>query len=155
MAGEMKSLDFRFIVRELRNSLLGGRIRKIYQYGPGEKRFLFEVYVSTKGDFWLYSDAEHIFLAQHKLKPPQTPPGFCMFLRKHLTGRTVKDVRQHGFDRILEIVTDSNILIFEFVPPGNVVLCDRFYNVITPLQVQRWKDRAILPKSPTATRLKK
>jgi predicted ribosome quality control (RQC) complex YloA/Tae2 family protein len=45
-------------------------------------------------------------------------------------------------------VTDSCILIFEFVPPGNVILCDSFYNIIVPLDSQRWKDRSVLPKIP-------
>jgi predicted ribosome quality control (RQC) complex YloA/Tae2 family protein len=145
---ELKSLDFRFIVKELRSALLGGKFRKVYQYGPGQKSLLFDVYVSTKGDFWLYADAEKMFLAQHKPGAPETPPNFCMFLRKHLNGAAIKDIRQHGFDRIVEIVTDGHVLILEFVPPGNVILCDRFYNVIMPLQVQHWKDREIRPKAP-------
>lgn len=148
MTTELKSLDFKFIVRELRNLLLGGKFRKIYQYGQGQKQFLFDIYASTKGDFWLYSDSEALFIAQHKKESPLEPPNFCMFLRKHLNGKTIKDIRQHGFDRIIEIVTDSNILILEFVPPGNVILTDSFYNVIMPLQVQRWKDRSVIPKRP-------
>jgi predicted ribosome quality control (RQC) complex YloA/Tae2 family protein len=121
---------------------------KIYQYGQGEKQFLFEIYVSTKGDFWLQIDSGAMFLAQHKKIAPMTPPNFCMFLRKHLNGKAIKNIRQIGFDRIVEIMTDSSILILEFVPPGNVVLCDRFYNVIMPMHVQRWRDRSILPKKP-------
>ncbi len=148
MPAQLKSFDFRFIVRELRESLLGGKFRKVYQYGPGQKSFLFDIYVSTKGNFWLYSDSEKLFLAQHKKQAPDTPPNFCMFLRKHLMGATIKDIRQHGFDRIVEIVTDNSTLIFEFVPPGNVILCDRFMNIIMPLQMQRWKDRDVLPKRP-------
>jgi len=148
MPGELRSLDFRFIVQELRDSLLGGKFRRIYQYGPGQKQFLFEIYVSTKGGFWVYVDSEKLFLAQHKPEAPMTPPNFCMFLRKHLIGKTIKNIRQIGFDRIVEIMTDSSILILEFVPPGNVILCDRFYNVIMPLQMQRWRDRSILPKKP-------
>ncbi|UCD03245.1 MAG: NFACT family protein [Candidatus Aenigmatarchaeota archaeon] len=148
MNAELKSFDFRFMVKELRASVLGGKFRKVYQYGPGQKSFLFDVYVSTKGNFWLYSDPQKMFLAHHKKEAPETPPNFCMFLRKHLIGSTIKDVRQHGFDRIVEIATDKSIIIFEFIPPGNVILCDRFYNIIMPLQVQRWKDREILPKKP-------
>ncbi|MBN2331426.1 MAG: NFACT family protein [Candidatus Aenigmarchaeota archaeon] len=148
MAAELKSLDFRFLVRELRDSLLGGKFRKIYQYGQGDKQFLFEIYVSTKGDFWLQVDPGAMFLAQHRKIAPVTPPNFCMFLRKHLNGRAIKNIRQIGFDRIVEIMTDSSILILEFVPPGNVILCDRFYNVIMPMHVQRWRDRSILPRKP-------
>lgn len=145
---ELKSLDFHFIVRELRESILGGKFRKVYQYGAKQNMFLFNVYVSTKGNFWLYSDSEKMFLAQQKQQAPESPPNFCMFLRKHLIGATIKDIRQHGFDRIIEIETESSILIFEFVPPGNVILCDRFMNIIMPLHVQKWKDRVIIPKKP-------
>ncbi|MCD6495951.1 MAG: NFACT family protein [Candidatus Aenigmarchaeota archaeon] len=145
---ELKSLDFHFIIRELRESVLGGKFRKVYQYGTKSNKFLFEIYVSTKGNFWLYSDSEKMFLAQQKQQAPETPPNFCMFLRKHLAGATIKDIRQHGFDRIIEIETESSILIFEFVPPGNLILCDRFMNVIMPLSIQKWKDRDIVPKRP-------
>ena len=114
MTSELRSLDFKYIVKELRKSLLGGKIRKIFQYGSGSKKFLIEVYVSTKGGFWLYSDSKSLFLSNRKKSAPQTPPNFCMLLRKHLVGKTVKDIRQHGFDRLIEIVTDSHILVLKF-----------------------------------------
>jgi len=41
-----------------------------------------------------------------------------MLLRKHLAGAAIRDIRQRGFDRIVEIETESCILIFEFVPRG-------------------------------------
>ena len=148
MAIELTALDFRFLLRELREALVGGRFKKVYQYGQGKKQLLFEVYSSAKGSLWFYADEGKLFLTSHKKEAPMVPPNFCMFLRKHLTGKAIKDVRQHEFDRIIEITTDSSILIFEFVPPGNVILCDTFYNVIMPLEVQRWKDRSVFPKKP-------
>jgi predicted ribosome quality control (RQC) complex YloA/Tae2 family protein len=145
---DFRSLEIKYMARELRESLVGGKFRKIYQYGAGEKSFLFDVYISTKGSFLLYSDAEKMFITKRKLSAPETPPNFCMLLRKYLEGAYIKDIRQQGFDRILEIVTDGCILIFEFVPPGNVILCDSFRNIIVPLDSQRWKDRSVLPKVP-------
>jgi len=87
-----------------------------------------------------------MFIASERMEAPEEPPNFCMFLRKHLAGREIKEVRQHGFDRVVEIETDEGILIFEFVPPGNIILCDKFYNIIMPLEVQRWKHREVKPK---------
>lgn len=147
MSGDFRSLEIRFMVRELSEKLLGGRLRKVYQYGSGEKSFLFDVYVQGRGGFWLYADAERMFITNHKKESPETPPNFCMLLRKHLTGATIKDIRQRGFDRIVEIATENCVLVFEFVPPGNLILCDNFYNIIMPMQSQRWKDREVLPRA--------
>ncbi|MFH0956360.1 MAG: NFACT family protein [Candidatus Aenigmatarchaeota archaeon] len=145
---DFRSLEIKYMVRELRDSLVGGKFQKVYQYGAGEKSFLFDVYVSTKGSFLLCSDEEKMFITRRRREAPETPPNFCMLLRKYLEGAYIKDIRQLGFDRIVEIETDGCILIFEFVPPGNVILCDSFRNIIVPLSSQRWKDRSVLPKAP-------
>ncbi|MCK4496715.1 MAG: NFACT family protein [Candidatus Aenigmarchaeota archaeon] len=145
---EITSLDLKFLVKELRENLTGGMFRKIYQYGGKTKQFLFEIFVPAKGAFWLYADGKKIFLTKRKKAIPQEPPSFCMFLRKHLMGKKILDVKQHDFDRIVEVSTAESILIFELLSPGNVILCDTSYEVIMPLQVQRWRDREIRPKSP-------
>ncbi len=144
---EMASLDVRFLVKELRSLLTGGVFRKIYQYGKSKSRqFLMEVFVSGKGSFWLYIDSNKMFLTRFKKAVPEEPPMFCMFLRKHLMGKRIKDVRQHEFDRIVEIHTDDNILIVEMFGTGNLILCDTTLKIIMPLEVQRWKTREIRPK---------
>jgi predicted ribosome quality control (RQC) complex YloA/Tae2 family protein len=140
------SLDLRFLVREMRPLLRGGFFRKIYMYG--RKEFLFEVFSPGSGGVWLYVDSGKMFLTEHKLAIPQEPPSFCMFMRKHLMGKRIKDIEQHDFDRIVEIKTEENILIFELLNPGNVILCDSSYNIIMPLEIQRWKDREIISKKP-------
>jgi len=145
---EITSLDLKFLVPELRAALLDGRFRKIYQYGTKSKHFLFAIHTPEKGNFLLYTDRDKVFLTERKKEVPQAPPSFCMFLRKHLMNARIRDIRQHGFDRILEIVTDNNRLIFEFFHPGNVILCDSMGNIIMPLEIQRWKDRVIKPKVP-------
>jgi predicted ribosome quality control (RQC) complex YloA/Tae2 family protein len=146
---EITALDLKFLVKELRETITGGMIRKIYQYsGSKTKQFLFEVFVPTKGGIWLYTDSNKMFITKRKKASPQEPPSFCMFLRKHMMGKKIIDIKQHGFDRIVEISVGEVIIIFEMFPPGNVILCDTSYNIIMPLQVQRWKDRQIRPKSP-------
>jgi predicted ribosome quality control (RQC) complex YloA/Tae2 family protein len=145
---EITSLDLKFLVKELRENLTGGMFRKIYQYGGKTKQFLFEIFVPTRGAFWLYVDNQKMFLTKRKKAIPKEPPSFCMFLRKHLMGKKILDVKQHDFDRVIEISTAESVLIFELLSPGNVILCDTSYKVIMPLQVQRWRDRDIRPKNP-------
>jgi predicted ribosome quality control (RQC) complex YloA/Tae2 family protein len=147
---EITSLDLRFLVKELRKTLAGGLVRKIYQYGTSSKskQLLLEVFVPTKGAFWLYIDESKIFLTKFKKAIPTEPPNFCMFLRKHIMGRKIKDIRQHGFDRIVEIEIGDNVLIVELFHPGNFILTDSTQAIIMPLEVQKWKDREIRPRRP-------
>jgi predicted ribosome quality control (RQC) complex YloA/Tae2 family protein len=144
MRKEMSSLDLLFATKELK-ILEGGKIEKIYQDGKTLRVF---VYVSEKGTFELYFEPGKIFLTQYKRVSPEYPPSFCMFLRKHLLGQRILRVEQKNFERILEIETNDYILIFELFSRGNVILCDKSYNILMPLEVQLWKDREILPKKP-------
>ena len=142
MKSELSSLDIYFLKKELRKKLGGGVIKKVYQYP--ENQFLFEVY--TGETQWLYFDRNKIFLTSTKKEAPIEPPSFCMFLRKHLQGQKIREIKQNKFDRILEILTDGYVLIIELFSDGNVILCDSLYNIIMPLHLQRWKDREVRPK---------
>lgn len=142
---EMAALDLRFMVHELREALDGARVKKIYQYG--KKEFLFEFHRSGAGAQWLHIDQGKVFLTDSKPESPAEPPSFCMFLRKHLMGKTVRTVNQYLFDRILEIRFLDFILVIELIPPGNLILCDVDFTIIMPLEIQKWKDRVIKPKT--------
>jgi len=148
---EIASLDLRFLARELRNILVNGVFRKIYQYkysleGRTSHQFLLEIFVPNKGEFWLYADRNKIFLTTYKKPSPVEPPSFCLFLRKHLNNKKIIDINQHAFDRVLEIRTNENILISELFSEGNIILCNSEYEIIMPLYIQKWKDRELKPK---------
>lgn len=142
----MAALDLRFLVRELRGALQGGKVRKIYQVD--KKAFLLEFFVPGHGGRLLFLDQHRVFLTERKPATPETPPMFCMFLRKHLMGKTLVDVIQGGFDRVLELRFLDATLVAEFVPPGNVILCDAARNIIMPLEIQRWASRHVAPRVP-------
>lgn len=142
----MAALDLRFLVRELRGALVGGFIKKIFQYGNRQKQFLLEVNVPGTGTKFLYIDRKKLFLAAQKPESPPEPPQFCMFLRKRLAGSKILEIEQRGFDRIVAIATAEHVLIFEFLEPGNVILTDMNGMIALPLELQTWKDRVIKPK---------
>ncbi len=48
-----------------------------------------------------------IHLTASKFENPDVPPMFCMLLRKHLSGGKLTDVRQLGFERIVDIGIES------------------------------------------------
>lgn len=144
----MTALDIRFLIPELKQGLQGSKVRKIYQYGTKAKHFILEFWKPGHGEVKLYVDKDRMFMTTKREAVPQEPPSFCMFLRKHLMGKTVKDVRQHGFDRIVEMEIADTCLVLELFKPGNVILLDSSRNIIMPLEVQRWKDREVKPKVP-------
>jgi predicted ribosome quality control (RQC) complex YloA/Tae2 family protein len=147
---EMSSLDYRFLVKELNKMLVGGYFRKIYQYEAGEKthQFLFEIFIPNKGNFWLFCDKNKLFITKYKKPSPMKPPDFCMLLRKHLEGSKILEIRQHEFDRIIEISAEKHVLIIELFSDGNVILCDSRKKIVMPLYSQEWKDREVKPKIP-------
>ncbi|HIQ49950.1 MAG TPA: fibronectin-binding domain-containing protein [Nanoarchaeota archaeon] len=141
MPREMTSLDLKYAVEEMK-VLEGGRIEKIYQK---DKQIRIKVYTS-QGEKELFFEPGKFFLTEYKRTSPEHPPSFCMLLRKHLMGKRILWIRQKGFERIVELETQDKILIFEIFSRGNVILCEKDYTIIMPLEVQLWKDREILPR---------
>lgn len=141
MPREMTSLDLKYVVEEMK-SLEGGKIEKIYQKG---KQIRIKVYTS-EGEKEIFFEPGKFFLTEYKRVSPEHPPSFCMLLRKHLMGKRILWIKQKGFERIIELETQDKILIFEVFSKGNVVLCEKDYTIIMPLEVQLWKDREILPR---------
>ncbi|MDY6777807.1 MAG: NFACT family protein, partial [Candidatus Nanohaloarchaea archaeon] len=140
MRGELASLDFTALVRELK-TLEGARIDKIYQrdrdltihiYNPGDKKYR------------LFLEPGKAFLTSYKRDNPQQPPGFCMFLRKNIAGSYIDEVRQYDFDRVLEIHTEDHIFIAELFGQGNYILLEKDSREIkSALEPQEWSDRAV------------
>lgn len=139
---EMSNLDVYFAARELK-MLEGGRIDKIYREG---KKVWMRIYLPEKGERDLVFFPGAIFLSEYKRYAEREPDSFCMLLRKHLLGKRILFVKQKGFERIVEIETRESILVFEIFSKGNVILCDKNYTIIMPMEVQLWRDREILPK---------
>ncbi len=98
------ALHIRQIVKELRPLLVGGKINRVAQadkeeltlYIYTEKRVV-KLLLSTNASF------ARVCLTDVARKPLPVAPNFCMLLRKHLLGGEILDVRQVGFERIIEI----------------------------------------------------
>ena len=89
------------IVYEIKQLLLGGRIDKIYQ--PESDEII--MHARGKGSNFrilLTSHSNHprLHITNLNKKNPETPPMFCMLLRKHLSGGKIIDVIQPDFEKI-------------------------------------------------------
>ena len=94
--------------RELKDTLLLGKIEKIYQ--PESDELVFHIH-TKKGNFRLYascgSDHARIHLITENPPNPPAPLAFCMLLRKHLQGGRITEIRQKDSERIIEFVLET------------------------------------------------
>jgi len=139
---QLASLDLFFMQKELQD-LAGARLQKVYQIG--NKIFLV-LYKESKQILLIAPHA--ICLTKYEHDFPKKPTSFCMLLRKHLSGKFLKSIEQHKFDRILELDFGTHKLVCEFFSDGNVILLDSDEKIMDALHKQRWKDRNLLPKQP-------
>jgi predicted ribosome quality control (RQC) complex YloA/Tae2 family protein len=90
-----------------------------------------------------------VHTTQYPPENPKVPPSFPMLLRKHLKNATVTEVRQHNFDRILEIDIQKEhrfTLVVELFSQGNIILLDESNQIILPLKHRHAQGRKITSK---------
>ncbi|ONI37817.1 hypothetical protein AN639_09430 [Candidatus Epulonipiscium fishelsonii] len=92
------------IINELKQTLLGGRIDKIYQT---EKEELLMIIRNNRTKHKLVLNAHSYYprlnLSTLAENTSESPPMFCMLLRKHLIGGKIINIFQPDFERIVEI----------------------------------------------------
>lgn len=124
------------VVNELKEELLGGRVDKVYQQEKDE----ILIHLHNKGTNYKLvmsasSNNPRIYLTEHSKKNPESPPMFCMILRKHLIGGTILNVEQFALDRIifidisakdeLGLDTEKRIIIEIMGKHSNIILIDK------------------------------
>ncbi len=144
MKKEISALDLYYLVKEFQ-VLIDGKINQVYQNAD---EFLFQFHVPSTGKKMLkISLPSLIYLTNYKEEFPDTPPGYCQFLRKYLKNTRVRKIEQKNFERIIEITFESKdkilILIIELFSKGNIILCNEDYKIMSPFKNQNWKDRTI------------
>ena len=91
------------LVHELDQTVTGGKIDKIYQ--PGRDEILLAVRTPSHGNVRLLLSANPNHprpqLTQISRENPDTPPMFCMLLRKHLSGARLLAVEQPPLERVV------------------------------------------------------
>ncbi|MBC8444433.1 NFACT family protein [Candidatus Woesearchaeota archaeon] len=141
---ELTALDMKYLIDELQ-VLIGGRVDQIYQIG--KRDFFFRFHVPNKGKKILKMFLPgSLYLTEKLGRMPQTPMGYCAFLRKYLSNARVREIRQQGFERILEIVfekKESFVLVVEMFSSGNMILCNENHIMLSPLEGQDWRCRSI------------
>jgi len=93
---------FLYTVRNELLPLIGGRVEKIHQ--PSREEVIISIRTKN-GSKKLYISANagsaRVHITENTVDNPQTPPMFCMLLRKRLGSGKLIDIRQDGLERIL------------------------------------------------------
>ena len=139
----MTSIDLAAIIKELKKTIQGSRIEKIYQTTP----FLFLFKLHPKKTLVIEA-GKRIHLTQYVTKFPPSPPFFCGLLRKILRRGIIRDIQIEGFERIVSFIIMSKgisyKLILEIFGRGNIILVDEKNKIIHALSYRRMRDRNIL-----------
>ncbi len=147
MKEEITAFELKFLVEEFQQ-LVGARIDNIYHIMP--KEIILQLHIPNIGKKILRIMPHLIYIASQKPEAPEKPSNFCVYLRKYIGGAKLREIRQRGFERIVEIIFEIKekkyILIAELFDKCNVILCDGDGMILRPLEVQAWKEREIKPK---------
>ncbi len=145
MKKQLTSTDIFFLASELNTLLVSARIDKAYQLG--EKELKLRLYAQGAGSLDLVIAPDYLCVSRFPRKAPETPSAFAMQLRKNLGGAYIREVKQHGFDRIVEFSLEREgkkfVLVVELFSSGNVLLCDVDGKIRGLLEWQKWKDRKL------------
>ena len=133
------------VVSELNTCLINGKINKIFE--PNKNEILLGVYSIGKNyclNVSIDSVNYRINLTTNSKPNPQNVLNFCMVLRKHLTGGTIKRIYSNGLERIVFIDIDvynelndliTKTLVVELMGKhSNIILLNSEHTVIDSLR---------------------
>lgn len=139
----LNTADIRQVLEEIAPVLRNGWIQKIHQ--PADRTLVLEIRVPGETNRLLIScepETARLHLHVHPMPNPPSPPPFCQFLRAHLQGAKVEEMRQLSQDRIvaLDMMTKDGPrrLVCELTgKTSNILLLDEHQHVVADLQRHR------------------
>lgn len=148
----------RAVVSELRSTLINGRLQKINQIN--KNLVVLTIYTDKSQKLVLSSNSQgpRIHISDQAFSNPPSPSNFTMVLRKHLINSRLRDVKQNGLDRTVELIfdgknelglaTERRLVIDLMGRQSNIVLIDETRKVIeaiTRVSHDMSRVRAIYP----------
>jgi len=144
MKTELSAYELGNLAKEL-HMLVDAKIDNIYQ---NKDEFYLQFHKTGTGKLIFYIKLPSLcFISSTKSNIPEKPSGFCMNLRKHLSSAKLSSLKQHDFERILELDFSSKDkklkLIIELFSTGNIILLDDKNSTIFSYRTQAWSSRTI------------
>jgi predicted ribosome quality control (RQC) complex YloA/Tae2 family protein len=133
------------IVKELSDTLTGGRIHKIAQ--PEADELLLTIKTNRKQQRLFLSAGASlplVYLTEENKPSPMTAPNFCMLLRKHLNSARILSITQPGLERIIRFEIEHlnemgdlcrKFLIVELMGKhSNIIFCDENEKIVDSIK---------------------
>lgn len=133
------------IINQLKDTVLGGRVDKIYQ--PEKDEIIIQI--RNKGNAYKLlltanASSPRLHFTNIQKENPINAPLFCMVLRKHLSSGKIVNISQPNFERIVNIEVESinelgdysvKTLIFEIMGKhSNIILIDDKQNILESIK---------------------
>lgn len=104
----LEGITINILTGELQQRLTGGKIYKVFM--PNKNCLLLLIktentVISLAADF--SGGSPYLYMPQKTPERPDTPPAFCMLLRKHLEEGRITKIEQNGLDRIIAMEISS------------------------------------------------
>ncbi len=144
---DFTSFDLYAVVHELKDLLVDARVNNVYQLDA--KTLLFKLHKVNHQSMRLVLEAgRRIHLTGYSLEKPQTPPAFCMSLRKYLPGSWISNLEQFEFERVVTFQFKAKEtflkLVLELFGEGNIILTGTKDEILQALYFKRMRDRNIV-----------
>ncbi|MCH5272676.1 MAG: NFACT family protein [Lachnospiraceae bacterium] len=132
------------LVKELSDTLTGGRIVKIAQ--PEKDELLLQIKNYDTYKLLLSADASLplLYLTDESRQSPLTAPNFCMLLRKHFNSARILSVTQPGLERIVDFtvehlnemgdVCQKHIIVELMGKHSNIILTDETNTILDAIK---------------------
>jgi len=142
---QITALDMHFLIKEFQE-LISAKIDKIYQ--PEKTVFLIVIHIPNKGKKILKIQLPgYMYLTDFKGDIPEQPSQFCIFLRKYLQNARIREIKQLGFERIIQFTLEKKEgklhLFLELFSTGNIILTTEDNIIKSALYTKKWRDRTI------------
>ena len=144
---DFTSFDLYAVVHELKDKLVDARVNNVYQLDA--KTLLLKLHKVGEPPLRLVLEAgRRMHLTGYSLEKPQTPPAFCMTLRKYLPGAWIRNVEQHEFERVVTFqfkAKEATLnLVLELFGEGNIILTAEKGAILQALFFKKMRDRNIV-----------
>ncbi|WP_435095426.1 ribosome rescue protein RqcH [Halarchaeum sp. P4] len=150
---ELTSVDLVALTAEL-NGYAGAVVDKAYLYGDDLVRLKMRDFDEGRVELLVEvgeTKRANVARPEHVPNAPGRPPNFAKMLRNRLSGANLHEVRQHGFDRILEFEfrreDQDTTIVAELFGDGNIAVLDQNGEVVDCLETVRLKSRTVAPGS--------
>ena len=131
----LDGISIHALVHEFNNQLLNGKINKISQ--PEREELLITINTVDGNKRLLISanaSLPFMYIAKENKPSPQTAPGFCMLLRKHIGAGRIIEISQLGLERAVRFkiqhLNEMGDITFKYIyveimgKHSNIIFCD-------------------------------